>query len=284
VKFVLDACLSDGDFPLQDVVFHAFFAFVIDLYYTDARKQRLLFVFDLLERFGSHQKFFLAELIFFSWFFQFGFFVGVFKTPSGVLLPGGCMPINEIGPNGSHFVSQGLTTKAVQFTGPGSVVYTPQNGAPFAVLDDSRSIDANGNRLPGLVTYDTQYIQFNHGVLTQGFDGACLECQNLVVPPGNTLSFLYSFLAFDRWPNNDFAALELHHNNGAVQFQLLCDIARLIQIGRNQSGWLPWSVTFPNGFQGMVRWVASNGSPRNTPPRPAAARPSCLLVDAIKVI
>ena len=169
-------------------------------------------------------------------------------------------------------------------------------GNLFARLDGLRPLTANDLRdlssiPPENIPVDTSYIALTNsdGTVTHGVDGAYIECANIAIPVGHSLHFQYNFIAGDEVNKNDFAVLEFYPDDATDSPPslrvLIHDTRLLAAANRAQTGWeLSLPVQFPQEFIGTVRWVVSNGRSLNMSLQQGQAKPSCLLLDDIRIL
>lgn len=191
----------------------------------------------------------------------------------------------------------GWTAKDRRNVDPGITVL-PQTSGYFCLIDDPRC-NANGvRRTAGVAFPDGQgrpefFVDHGDGTVTYSNRGARLFWANVHVPPGGKVQFHYIFLR-GQWNNpfNAFAQFLAVAPNGEVARK--STFAQTRQPGPVESGqYYRWRahepIAFPDGFDGTLQWVVSNGERRNKGDffnvhPDTDLYPSALAVDFISII
>ncbi|MCF6250550.1 MAG: hypothetical protein L3J75_04655 [Methylococcaceae bacterium] len=185
------------------------------------------------------------------------------------------------------------------FTSNTSIIRPVGSGKFFAILDIPTLIKADGNRKPSSAeipkpadTRAYQFIDDFSGMTTFGIDGAILEIDNVTVKLGEALVFRWRFLSYDTIAggNNDFALFDACHDAHADPSARCYRkvLAHALDLsGAGDTGWVNWRWQPNQDFNGVLRWIVSNGVLSNQPPAAISnsmrARPSSLLIDMIKI-
>lgn len=136
----------------------------------------------------------------------------------------------------------------------------------FLRLDAPRSIDSNGMRTVSAPDTAAIVPEIDHGgPITYPGDGAWLECNDVAIPPGKALRFYWGFLRFDGFPGNDYCVFHAEGTGGAVPV-ILSQVIELEINGnaRQTEGpggrvWIEHLWQPPDGFNGRLRWIMTNG-------------------------
>jgi hypothetical protein len=172
---------------------------------------------------------------------------------------------------------------------------------PFAVIDDVRAANADGERRPSADAPDKApadtsgfSVRVGRDVLW-GIDGAWMELDGVQVDPGESLRFMWKFISPPSLPAlEDFALFLVRPDGGDWTEPLGSPFARTFDLATNSYDSPTWDFAVwqpPGTFRGRIRWLCSNGYRRrfaDGPPtaaqrRAGASFPASLLIDAIRI-
>ncbi|HHJ38251.1 MAG TPA: hypothetical protein ENJ86_02180 [Methylothermaceae bacterium] len=204
---------------------------------------------------------------------------------------------------GFHPMGRCMVVENFSFTNPETgqteIIRPFGRGKCFALLDDPTLVDDDGARLPSSgiipVPADTSAYQFDDdfsGQTTFGIDGAILEVTDVSIPRGKKLFFRSRFLPFDSSAAgmNDFALFDTYEGNQAtpdtLQHREILGQANDGFAANGHGKWEKHTWAPASDFNGVLRWVVSNGTTQNPPviSNTTRARPSALLIDIIKIV
>lgn len=174
----------------------------------------------------------------------------------------------------------------------------PQTSDFFCLIDDPRCNASGVRRTAGVSFPDSQgrpefFVDHGDGTVTYSNRGARLYWTNVNVPAGGKVQFHYIFLR-GQWntPFNAFAQFLAVRPNGEIERK--STFAQTRSPGPTESGqFYRWRahepVSFPDGFDGTLQWVVSNGERRNKGDYfgvhpDADLYPSALALDFISII